>query len=140
MSKNRDFLLRTLLGNFFEEEKKEISIEAIEKLMATLSYYLGDPLTVVQGKAELLEESLKNKDMQKEEIETFLSLCKDQLSRINVVLNALRSLSELRYRDYTLGIEMIDIEDKIKNGLDKNPQLDPQDRMMKMELCRKERG
>ena len=140
MSKNRDFLLRTLLGNFFEEEKKEISIQAIEKLMATLSFYLGDPLTVVQGKAELLEESLKNRDVQKEEIETFLSLCKEQLSKIYIVLNALRSLSELRYRNYPLGIEMIDIEDKIKSGLDKNPHLDPQDRMVKMELCRKERG
>lgn len=133
MSENRDFLLRTLLGNFFEEEKKEISIQAIEKLMATLSYYLGDPLTVVQGKAELLEESLKNKDVQKEEIETFLSLCNEQLSKINVILSALRSLSELRYRNYPLGIEMIDIEDKIKSGLDKN-------RRMKMELIRKERG
>ena len=133
MSKNRDFLLWTLLGNFFEEEKKEISIQAIEKLMATLSFYLGDPLTVVQGKAELLEKSLKNREPQKKEIEAFLSLCKEQLSKINIVLNALRSLSELRYRDYPLGIEMIDIEDKIKSGLDKN-------RMMKMELCRKERG
>jgi signal transduction histidine kinase len=133
MSKNREFLLRTLFGKYSEEEKKEISIEAIEKLMATLSFYLGDPLTVVQGKAELLEESLKKKDLQKEEIEAFLSLCKEQLSKINVVLNALRSLSELRYRNYPLGIEMIDIEDKIKSGLVNNSR-------MKMELCRKERG
>ena len=133
MSKNRDFLLGTLLGKFFEEEKKEISIEAIEKLMATLLFYLGDPLTVVQGKAELLEESLKNHDLQEEEIESFLLLCKEQLSRISIVLAALRSLSELRYRDYPLGIELIDIEDKIKERLDEN-------RQMKMELCRKECG
>jgi len=131
MSKNRDFLLRTLLGNFFEEEKKEISIQAIEKLMATISYYLGDPLTVVQGKAELLEESLKIRDLEREEIESFLSLCKEQFCKINLVLNALNSLSELRYRNYPLGIEMIDIEDKIKKGLGKN-------RMEKMELNRKE--
>jgi len=103
MSKNRYFLLRTLLGNFFEEEKKEISIQAIEKLMVTLSFYLGDPLTVVQGKAELLEESLKNKDLQEEEMESFLLLCQEQLARINVVLSSLRSLSELRYRDYPWG-------------------------------------
>jgi signal transduction histidine kinase len=130
MSKNRNFLLRTLFGKYSEEEKKEISIQAIEKLMATLSYYLGNPLTVVQGKAELLEESLNNRELQKGEIENFLSLCNEQLSRISVVLNALSSLSELRYRNYPLGIEMIEIEDKIKCGLDNN-------RMMRMELSRK---
>jgi len=147
MKQNRDFLLRALLGKFFsefgsigEEEKKEISIQAIEKLMTTISYYLGDPLTVVLGKAELLEESLKSRALQEEEIENFLSLCKEQLSRISLVLNALRSLSELRYRSYPLGIEMIDIEDKIKKGLGRNPNLVPQNRLVKMELCRKEKG
>jgi signal transduction histidine kinase len=133
MHKNRDFLLRTLLGKYFEEEKREISIQAIEKLMTTISYYLGDPLTVIQGKAEILEGSLRSKDLPEEEIEDFLSLCKEQLARINMVLNALRSLSELRYRSYPLGVEMIDIEDKIKHGLERN-------RLTKMELCRKERG
>jgi signal transduction histidine kinase len=133
MKQNRDFILQLLLGKYFEEEKREISIQAIEKLMTTLSYYLGDPLTVIQGKAELLEESLKSEDLPKEEIESFLSLCKEQLSRINLVLNALRSLSELRYRSFPLGIEMIDVEEKIKHGLNRN-------RLMKMELCRKERG
>lgn len=133
MNKNHDLLLRTLLGKFFEEEKREISIQAIEKLMSTLSYYLGDPLTVIQGKAELLEDSLKSKELQEEEVESFLSLCKEQLSRINLVLNALRSLSELRYRNFPLGIEMIDIEEKIKHGLNSN-------RLRKMELYRKERG
>lgn len=133
MAKNRDILLQTLLGKYFEEEKKEISIQAIEKLMATLSFYLGDPLTVIQGKAELLEESLRNKDLQKEEVAGFLSLCKEQLSRITVVLSVLRSLSELRYRDYPLGVELIDIEEKIKSGLNENSR-------MKMELCRKDGG
>ncbi len=133
MNKSRDLLLRTLLGKYFEEEKKEISIDAIEKLMATLSFYLGDPLTVVQGKAELLRQSLENDELQKEEIEAFLLLCKEQLSKINVVLNALRSLSELRYRDYPLRIELIDIEEKIRTGLDENKR-------MKMELCRKDCG
>jgi signal transduction histidine kinase len=102
-------------------------------LMATLSYYLGNPLTVVQGRAELLEEFLKNRELPNEEIETFLILCKEQLYRIDMVLNALRSLSELRYRSYPLGIEIIDLEDRIKKGLDNS-------RRMKMELCRKERG
>ncbi|HVP36594.1 MAG TPA: hypothetical protein VMT04_06310 [Terriglobales bacterium] len=133
MSKNRDFLLRNLFGKNSEEEKKEISIQAIEGLMVTLSFYLGDPLTVIQGRAELLEEFLKNRELSKEEIETFLSLCREQLSKIDVVLNALRSLSELRYRNYPLGIEIIDLEDRIKKGLNNN-------RRMKMELCRKERG
>jgi signal transduction histidine kinase len=120
MKQNRDLLLRVLLGKYFEEEKKEISIEVIEKLMTTISYYLGDPLTVILGKTELLEESLKNRDLHREEIADFLSLCRDQLTRISLVLNTLQSLNELRYRNYPLGIEMIDIEDKIKLGLEKN--------------------
>ncbi len=114
MSKNQDFLLRSLFGKYFEEEKKEISIATIEKLMATLSFYLGDPLTVVQGRAELLEESLRITDLDREEIESFLALCREQLSKINLVFNALRSLSELRYRNYPLGIELIGIEEKKK--------------------------
>ena len=152
MKQNRDFILRLLLGKYFEEEKREISIDAIEKLMTTISYYLGDPLTVVSGKAELLEESLKYKDLEKEEIRSFLLLCKEQLSKIDLVLNALRSLSELRYRSYPLGIEMIDIEDKIQLGLEKNQNLSevnqgvfirssagvPRNRLRKTELYRKE--
>ncbi|MDP2960431.1 MAG: hypothetical protein Q8N71_03315 [candidate division Zixibacteria bacterium] len=152
MKQNRDLLLRVLLGKYFEEEKKEISIEVIEKLMTTISYYLGDPLTVILGKAELLEESLKNRDLHREEIVSFLSLCKDQLTRITLVLDALHSLSELRYRNYPLGIEMIDIEDKIKLGLEKNQnpyEVDqgvfirssagvPRNRLRKTELYRKE--
>ena len=154
MKQNYDLLLRALLGKYFEEEKKEISIEVIEKLMTTISYYLGDPLTVILGKTELLEESLKNRDLHREEIADFLSLCRDQLTRISLVLNTLQSLNELRYRNYPLGIEMIDIEDKIKLGQEKNQnpsEVDqdilvhssvgvPQNRLRKTELYRKERG
>lgn len=124
MKQNRDLLLRVLSGKLFsksgstgEEEKREIAIRAIQKLMATISYYIVDPLTVVQVKAELLEESLKMRDLKGEEIESFISLCKEQFRKINLILNALSSLSELRYRHYPLGIEMIDIEDKIKKDL-----------------------
>jgi K+-sensing histidine kinase KdpD len=124
MSKNRDLLLRVLSGKLFsksgstgEKEKREIAIEAIQKLMASISYYIVDPLTVVQGKAELLEESLKKKDLKGEEIESFISLCKEQFRKINLILKALSSLSELRYRNYPLGIEIIDIEDKIIKDL-----------------------
>jgi K+-sensing histidine kinase KdpD len=124
MKQNRDLLLRVLSGKLFsksgstgEEEKREIAIRAIQKLMATISYYIVDPLTVVQVKAELIEESLKKRDLKGEEIESFMSLCKEQFRKINLILNALSSLSELRYRDYPLGIEMIDIEDKIKKDL-----------------------
>ncbi len=154
MKQNHDLLLRVLLGKYFEEEKKEISIEVIEKLMTTISYYLGDPLTVILGKTELLEESLKNRDLHREEIADFLSLCRDQLTRISLVLNTLQSLNELRYRNYPLGIEMIDIEDKIKLGQEKNQnpsEVDqdilvrssvgvPRNRLRKTELYRKERG
>jgi len=124
MKQNRDLLLRVLSGKLFsksrstgEEEKKEIAIRAIQKLMASISYYIVDPLTVVQVKAELLEESLKKKDLKGEEVESFISLCKEQFRKINLIMNALSSLSELRYRKYPLGIEMIDIEDKIKKDL-----------------------
>jgi len=124
MKQNRDLVLRLLSGKLFsksgstgEKEKREIAIRAIQKLMATISYYIVDPLTVVQVKAELLEESLKKKDLKGEEIESFISLCKEQFRKINLILNALSSLSELRYRNYPLGIEMINIEDKIKKDL-----------------------
>ena len=124
MSKNRDLLLRVLSRKLFsksrstgEEEKREIAIEAIQKLMASISYYIVDPLTVVQGKAELLEESIKKKDLKGEELESFIALCKEQFRKINLILNALSSLSELRYRNYPLGVEIIDIENKIKKDL-----------------------
>ena len=124
MKQNRDLLLRLLSGKLFsksgstgEKEKREIAIRAIQKLMATISYYIVDPLTVVQVKAELLEESLKKKDLKGEEIESYISLCKEQFRKINLILTALSSLSELRYRNYPLGIEMIDIEDKIRKDL-----------------------
>ena len=124
MKQNRDLVLRLLSGKLFsksgstgEKEKREIAIRAIQKLMATISYYIVDPLPVVQVKAELLEESLKKKDLKGEEIESFISLCKEQFRKINLILNALSSLSELRYRNYPLGIEMIDIEDKIRKDL-----------------------
>ncbi|MCJ7457782.1 MAG: hypothetical protein MUP17_02190, partial [candidate division Zixibacteria bacterium] len=102
MKQNRDLVLRLLSGKLFsksgstgEKEKREIAIRAIQKLMATISYYIVDPLTVVQVKAELLEESLKKKDLKGEEIESFISLCKEQFRKINLILNALSSLSEL---------------------------------------------
>jgi signal transduction histidine kinase len=124
MKQNRDLILRVLSGKLFsksgsdgEEEKREIAIRAIQKVMASIAYYIVDPLTVVQAKAELLEESLKKKDLNGEEIESFISLCKEQFRKINLILNALSSLSELRYRKYPLGIEIIDIEDKIKKDL-----------------------
>lgn len=124
MKQNRDLLLRVLSGKLFsksgstgEEEKREIAIRAIQKLMASISYYIVDPLTVVQLKAELIEESLKERDLSGEEIESFISLCKEQFRKISLILNALSSLSELRYRNYPLGVEMIDIEDKIKKDL-----------------------
>ena len=85
--------------------------------MASISYYIVDPLTVVQLKAELIEESLKERDLNGEEIESFISLCKEQFRKISLILNALSSLSELRYRNYPLGVEMIDIEDRIKKDL-----------------------
>ena len=117
MNKEKNnLLMKSLLGSFFEEEKKQIALEANVRLMNTIRYYFGDPLTVLLGKAELSLDSLNNGGMDKEETQKLVLLMREELQKICLVLNILADVSQLEYKTHPLGVELFDLEKEIETS------------------------
>ena len=108
--------MRSLLGDLFEEEKKQIALEANARLINTIRYYLSDPLTVLLGKIQLTLDSLKNGGMDKEEIRELVSFLKEELQKVCLVLNVLADVSQLEYKTHPLGMELFDLEKEIETS------------------------
>jgi hypothetical protein len=111
-----NLLMKTLLGSFFEEEKKQIALEANVRLMNTIRYYLGDPLTVLLGKAQLSLDSLNNGGMDKEETQKLVLFMREELQKICLVLNVLADVSQLKYKTHPLGMELFDLEKEMEGS------------------------
>jgi hypothetical protein len=115
MTKEKNnLLMKSLSGSFFEEQKKQIALEGNVRLMNTIRYYLGDPLTVLLGKAELSLDSLNNGGMNKEETQKLVLLLREELQKICLVLNILADVSQLEHKTHPLGVELFDLEKEIE--------------------------
>jgi len=113
IKEKNNLMLKTLSGNFFEEEKRQIALEANLRLMNTIRYYLGDPLTVLLGKAQLSLDALKSGGMDKEEMGRLILFVKGELEKICLVLNVLADVSQLKYKTHPLGMELFDLEKEL---------------------------
>lgn len=100
-----------------EEKKERIALEAINKLMVTISHYLSNPLTILLGKVELLTEATENGGMLKEDIKKFTDSCKREIHKIDSIIKVFQNLCEVRYKTYPPGIKMLDVEKEIKDRL-----------------------
>lgn len=117
MPETKDITRESSLTVFRPEDKEKIEKEAVKKLVHTISYYMADPLTVLLGRAELLEKRLRRDGAKEKTIVKFVELCKEELSKIRVVLDSLREVESIKYKAHPLGFEMIDLERKIEQGV-----------------------
>lgn len=101
----------------WEEKKERIALEAINKLMVTISHYLSNPLTILLGRVELLSEASENGGISKGEIKKFVESSKKEIHKIDVIIKIFQNLLEVRYKTYPPGIKMLDVEKEIKNRL-----------------------
>jgi signal transduction histidine kinase len=117
MLETTTMLRKNSWDGFVREDKERIEKEAIKKLIQTINYYMSDSLTVLLGQAELLEGKLKNKGYEKEDTRKFIGTCKEELFKIRTVLSSLREVEGIRYKNHPFGFKVIDLEDKIKQGI-----------------------
>ena len=98
-------------------KEERIALEAIDKLILTISHYLNTPLTVLLGKVELLSEATENGGMREGEIKNFAESCKREILKIESIMKAFQNLCEVRYKTYPPGIKMLDVEKEIEDRL-----------------------
>jgi hypothetical protein len=97
-----------------ESEKKAIALEILHQLMVTLSHYLLNANTIIGGLAGRCER-VKSE----EERLVALKTIRDQAQKTEVVIAALKKITEIKTADYTRegGILMIDINKEIEESL-----------------------
>jgi signal transduction histidine kinase len=100
-----------------EEKKERMVLEAINKLMVTISHYLSNPLTILLGRIELLSNAAENGGMSKEDVKKFTDSCKREIHKIDSIIKVFQNLCEVRYKTYPPGVKMLDVENEIRNRL-----------------------
>ena len=98
----------------YENEKKKIALETLKKLMVTLSHYLLNANTIVGGMARRCRRIES-----KEDILASLGVIEEQAKRVDVVISALRKVTEIKTAHYTTEGQalMIDITQEIEEQL-----------------------
>ncbi len=98
-----------------ESERKTIAVETLHQLMVTLSHYLLNANTIIGGMARRCER-VKSED---ERLPALKNIGK-QAKRMEVVITALRKVTEIRTADYTREghVRMIDLKKEIDEALE----------------------
>jgi len=79
-----------------ENEKKEVALKTLERLMVTLSHYLLNTSMIIGG-----EVRLSRKARSEEELLSSLEVIEKQAKKIDAVIGALKKVTEIKTTDYT---------------------------------------
>lgn len=101
-------------------EKKYIDLKKeFDDFVYIISHDFNAPLRAINNLSEWIEEDLV--DVQNEDIETNFKLLKSRVNRLNLMVNASRSIS--RIERYELDIEEISTRETIENIISENHDL-----------------
>ena len=105
-----------------ENENKRVALETLHQLMVTLSHYLLNANTIVGGMVRRCRRAKS-----KTEIVPSLQIIEEQAKRIEIVITALKKVTEIKTASYTpeshtLMIDVAkEIEAALKNGQESEP-------------------
>jgi len=105
---------RRLFEAEMENEKRKAAVETLRRLMITLSHHLLNADTVIGGTAQRCRKHTTDTGL----IES-LELIREEASKIDAVIGALKKLTEIKTADYTSEGKdlMIDISREIEENL-----------------------
>jgi len=102
----------------YENEKKKIALDTMEKLMVTLSHYLLNANTIIGGTVRRCRRLDPDQEMMAP-----LAVIEEQGRKIDTAIKALGKITEIKTADYSSDgqIQMIDIAQELEAELKKNP-------------------
>lgn len=105
---------RSLSAIRYENERKKVALETIQRLMVTLSHHLLNANAVIGASARRARKLETKADLA-----VSLELIEEQARRIDAVIAALRKTAEVKTADYTAGGRdlLIDISKEIEELL-----------------------
>lgn len=97
-----------------ENEKNQIALETLQRLMVTLSHYLLNANVVIGGEVRHSRKTATSEDSL-----TSLEVMEQEAKKIDSVIQALRKITTIRTANYTSGGRdlMIDITEEIEKQL-----------------------
>jgi len=100
-------------------EKHRAALETLQRLMITLSHYLLNANAVIGGMAGRCKKCCSERS-----VEEYLGIIEDEARKIDAVIKALRTITEIKTSDYTSGGRdlMIDISQEIEKSLGKTEE------------------
>jgi two-component system NtrC family sensor kinase len=126
-----DARLLTSLGNYtaiaienarlYESERELARAEAVKQMIVTLSHYIMNPLTAIN--LSIYELTIKNDQgrllKETETLKRNLQLVEMNIKEIVAVMSILQQLASPKSTTYVGDIEMIDIEEEVRNRVKK---------------------
>lgn len=88
----------------------------IDQLVTTLQHEIINPLSGILGYSELMLKKMKKKQLEPEEIEKALETIYSSSSRIQNVMEKLKSIITITENTYTSGATMIDLDKDDSEG------------------------
>ena len=106
---------KMLFAIALENEKNQIALETLKRLMVTLSHYLLNANVIIGGEVRHYRKIVSDKDAL-----SSLEVIKEQARKIDSVISALRKITEIKTADYTPNGHdlMIDITREIDEQLE----------------------
>jgi signal transduction histidine kinase len=95
-------------------ENNQSTVNALNELARTISHYLNNPLTILLGKLELLEQENENGGASKENVRRFVEAGKREIFRIDAIVKAFHDIGTVQHKTYPPGVKMLDVEREIK--------------------------
>ena len=105
-----------------ENENKRVALETLHQLMITLSHYLLNANTIIGG---MVRRCRKAKS--KTQIAPSLQVIEEQAGKIEIVINALKKVTDIKTASYTSESNtlMIDVAKEIEEALVKRQKSEP---------------
>ncbi|MHC4183806.1 MAG: hypothetical protein ACYSR0_10710 [Planctomycetota bacterium] len=112
---------RHLYALTLENEKRQVALETLKRLMVTLSHYLLNANVVIGGKARHSRKIVTDKD-----VLASLDVIEEQAKKIDSVISVLKKVTKIKTSDYTpKGHDlMIDISKEIEEQLNKKTTIE----------------
>ncbi len=115
---------RALNEERLQRERQELSrqliaTETVRQMVVTLSHYLNNSLSIVQGGLEVLDEEIRSHKLDFDTSLQVIHDSKQSLKKIKTVMRVLQQLNSIEDKSYLGSLRMVDIEKALLEELSK---------------------
>jgi CheY-like chemotaxis protein len=102
-----------------ELNRQLVAAETVRQMVVTLSHYLNNSLSVVQGGLEVLEDGMNSKSLELALGMQVIQDSKQSVKKIKTVMRVLQKLNSIEDKTYLGSLRMVDIEKALMEELAK---------------------